>query len=123
CDNRYVFDINTANKLPFFPYCSENIHTNPYCVVTVDEKIINSKENCLGLTMINDYKEYGIDNYDGFIKKFNIFTTGNPDKNLFSGLETDDTGKWTHFAISGSTIPACVQKRNPLTDLVTSQDM
>ena len=32
-DNRYVFTINTANKLPFFPYTYQNITKNPYCTV------------------------------------------------------------------------------------------
>lgn len=125
--NRYVFEINTANKLPFFPYCHENIHLNPYCALTVDEKVINSKENYHGLPMITDYKEYGIDNLEGFITKFNLFTTGKIDKNIFDGLETIDGANtrsvWKNFAISGSVIPACTQKRSPLVDQVTTPDM
>lgn len=123
-NNRFVFDINTASKLPFFPYCHENIHYNPYCVLNVDEKILKSKENNHGIAMIFDYKDYGIDTLDGFITKFNIFTTGNPNINIFNGLETEEgSNKWKHFAISGSIVPACVQKRSPLVDQVTTPDM
>jgi hypothetical protein len=122
--NRYVFDIDTASKLPFFPYCAENIHMNPYCVLPVDEKVLKSKENFHGLPMIVDYKEYGIDNLEGFKTKFNLFTTGKTDKNIFDGLETvAGTSRWKHFAVSGSVMPACSQKRNPLIDQVCTPEM
>ncbi len=122
--NRYVFDINTANKLPFFPYCHENIHMNPYCTLTVNEKVINSSQNCHGLPMIADYKDYGIDTLDGFRIKFNLFTTGKVDKNIFDGVEkVGNSDIWKHFAISGSIIPACTHKRNPLIDQVTDKNM
>lgn len=123
-NNRYVFDIKTANKLPFFPYCHENLHMNPYCVLNVDENILKSKENNHGVAMISDYKDYGIDTLDGFKSKFNIFTTGTIDSNIFDGLETEEgSTKWKHFAISGSIISACVPKRSPLVDIVTTPDM
>jgi hypothetical protein len=122
--NRYVFDIDTANKLPFFPYCPENIHMNSYCSLAVDEKAVNSKENYLGLPMIMDYKDYGIGSLEDFVTKFNLFTTGKTDKNIFDGLETHEGTKiWKHFAISGSVIPACTQKRSPLVDQVTNSSM
>jgi hypothetical protein len=122
--NRYVFDINTANKLPFFPFTDMNIHLNPYCVLTVDAKAIKSLENFGGIKMISDYKEYGIDTLDGFTTKFNIFTTGQDNKNILDGLETvEGTKKWKHFAVGGSVIPACAQKRSPLVDLITNNAM
>ena len=121
--NRYVFDINTASQLPFFPYCNENLHLNPYCTLLVDEKTLASSENCHGLPMITNYKEYGIDTLSGFVSKLNIFTSGSPDVSIFDGLEKDTDGKWKHFAISGSIIPACVQKRSPLLDQVSKSDM
>ncbi len=123
--NRYVFDINTANKLPFFPYCHENIHLNPYCTLLVDERVLSSSDNCHGIPMITNYKEYGIDTQAGFINKMNIFTSGNPDVSIFDGLETTspDSKKWKHFAVGGSIIPACAQKRSPLVDQVSTNDM
>ncbi|ARF11819.1 hypothetical protein Klosneuvirus_2_255 [Klosneuvirus KNV1] len=122
--SRYVFDINTANKLPFFPYCEENILMNPYCVLPVDKKVFGATKNLFGIKMIANYKDYGISTLNDFTTKFNIFTTGKGDKNLFDGLETvEGTTKWKHFAISGSIIPACSQKRSPLMDTITTNEM
>lgn len=123
-NNRYVFDIDTAHLLPFFPYCSENIHMNPYCVLNVNDNIVKSKENFHGLPMIADYRDYGITNLVGFTTHFNIFTTGKSDRNIFDGLETvENTKRWKHFAVSGSIIPACAQKRSPLIDQVCVPEM
>lgn len=114
-DDRYVFDINTANKLPLFSYCFEDPHLNPYFTLLVDKKTLDSTNNCNGLPMIKNYEHYGIDTLDGFRKKFNIFTTGKEELNIFDGLETaDGSNKWKHFAVGGSLIPSCVEKRNPL---------
>lgn len=122
--NRYVFDIDTANKLPFFPYNHTNIHSNPYCTLNIKEKVINAESNYLGLPMIANYKGYGIATLNGFRTKFNIFTTGQPDKNIFDGLETiPNTNVWKNFAVSGSVIPACTPKRNPLVDQVADKNM
>lgn len=122
--NRYVFNLNTANQLPFFPYCHENIHLNPYCTLLVSDKAVSSNDNCQGLPMITNYNDYGIDSQVGFNNKMNIFTTGLPDKSIFDGLETEpNSKKWKHFAIGGSIIPACAQKRSPLIDQVTTPDM
>lgn len=117
-DKRYVFDIDTANKLPFFPYTHEDIHMNPYCPLLVNKNTINSPENCHGVSMIADYKDYGIDTLENFRRKINIFSTGKPDTSVFDGLEKDKDGKWKHFAISGSIIPGCCVKRNPLMDIL-----
>jgi len=112
-EHRHVFDINTANKLPFFPYCMDDIHLNPYLCSLVSNKALDISSNCMALQMISDYKDYGIDNLAGFRLKFNVFTTGKADKNIFDGID------WKHCAISGSIVPACCQKRTPLLDLVT----
>ena len=123
-NNRYVFDIDTANKLPFFPYSSEDIHMNPYCSLLVNSNVINSKNNCLGLPMINDYNDYGIDTLEGFTKKFNLFTTGKIDCSIFDGLETEEgSNKWKYFAVGGSVMTCCVEKRNPLFDVVNSNNV
>jgi hypothetical protein len=117
---RFVFDINTANKLPIFPYCSDDIHMNPYITLLISETALDSKNNFHSLGMIDGYKDYGIDTLDGFKRKFNIFTTKNSTKNIFDGLETDQQGKWLSFAVSGSVIPMCCEKRSPLLDTITN---
>lgn len=122
--NRYIFTINTANKLPFFPYIHESIHLNPYAVLAVDDKVVKSKNNFNSVAMISDYNQYGIGTLSEFEEKFNVFTTGKTDKNIFNGLDTfEGTKRWKNFAISGSIMTACIPKRNPLMDQVTSTDM
>lgn len=112
--DRHVFDINTANKLPFFPYCQDDVHMNPYVSLLVDTKELDPKNNCLGLAMVKDYQHYGIDTLENFGKKFNVFATGNSTQSLFEGLEKDASGRFLHFAFCGSLILACSEKRNPL---------
>lgn len=115
-NNRYVFDINTASKLPVFPFCVEDLHQNPYISVLVSENLLNSKNNCLSLPMIENYDGYGITDLTEFRKRFNIYTCGDPNKNLLDGID------WTRFAVSGSSLTACLMKRSPLFDLVTNQN-
>ena len=116
-DNRFVFEINNASKLPIFPMCSEDLHLNPYISMLVSIKMIDANNNCLGIPTIANYTNYGISNLDEFKRHFNIFTTGKSNKNIFDGID------WTNFAISGSIIPACVPKRHPLMDLVCDNTM
>lgn len=116
--DRYVFDINTASQLPVFPYCVEDPHLNPYFTLLVNKESLNSMNNFHGLPMLKNYDSYGIDNIHGFNKKFNIFSTGNIEHNIFDGLKCNEYGEWDNFAISGSVIPSCVSKKNPLFDLV-----
>jgi hypothetical protein len=108
--DRFVFDINTANKLPSFPYNLRDLKQNPYLTLLIDDAEINSKDNCLGFEYQENYDGYGVTDFQTFQKRFNIFTTGNKDIGIFDGIV------WDKFAISGSIIPACLQKRSPLLD-------
>lgn len=110
--NRYVFKIGTANKLPVFPVCPEDLHLNPYIALLVSDKLLDAKNNCLSLPTIANYQNYGIGSLDDFKRKFNIFTTGTSTKNILDGLD------WANFAVSGSVMTACVPKRSPLMDVV-----
>lgn len=111
-ENRYVFTIDTAHELPFYPYIPEDIHMSPYCTLPLSKEIMNLPNSFWSLQLNSTYKQYGIDTLENFRKKFNLFTTGTPDHNVFDGL------KWDKFAVSGSVIPACVPIRSPLVDLV-----
>lgn len=112
-DSRYVFDIETASKLPTFPFCVGDIHQNPYISVVVSENSLQTSQNSLSLHMIENFDGYGITNLNEFRKRFNIFSTGDADKNLLNGID------WSCFAVSGSIIPACLMKRSPLFNFVT----
>lgn len=107
--SRFVFDINTANKLPVFPYIYSDLKQNPYITILTDDvELIN--ENTYGLPYIDNYDGYGITDLTTFQRRLNIFTTGNPELNPFNGFD------WNKFGVSGSAITACLQKRSPLLD-------
>ena len=107
--SRFVFDINTASKLPVFPYLYSDLKQNPYITILIDN-IELPEQNIYGLSYKDNYDGYGVTDINTFKKRLNIFTTGNPDLDALSGLN------WNNFAISGSLITACLQKRSQLLD-------
>jgi hypothetical protein len=107
-NDRYVFTIDTANKLPVFPYCSDDIHMNPYNTLLVSSDIINFNKNLQGIGCIAGNKSYGVCTLDEFKQKLHIFTSYDKKIDLFDNLN------WNNIAISGSIITACVPKYNPL---------
>ena len=111
-NNRYVFDIHTANKLPIFPLCYENPKINPYLTLLIDDNSLNLKNNCLSINPINDESYYGVCTLDEFKWRLNIFTSRNHNIDIFNGID------WNKFAISGSVITACLQKKSPLINLI-----
>jgi len=111
-NHRYVFDINTAQHLPVFPFSNENIKLNPYITLLVHDFQLNLKENCLGVDYIKGYDGYGVTDLQTFKRRLNMFVTKNPDKDIFEGLD------WNFYGLSGSIIPACLQKRSPLLDVI-----
>jgi hypothetical protein len=115
-DNRYVFDIGTANKLPSFPFVFDDLTQNPYLAVLVNKTLLNASKNVVGLYCIEDYEGYGVCTLEQFKWRFNLFTSGNATKNILDGID------WKYFAVSGSVIPACLQKKSPLFDTVIQQN-
>ena len=111
-NHRHVFDINTASKLPVFPFTMEDIKQNPYLPLMIDDKQINIMNNCLPINIIKNYDGYGITDLTTFKKRLNIFITQNSEKDIFEGID------WNKFALSGSIIPACLQKKSPLLDVL-----
>ena len=107
--SRFVFDINTANKLPVFPYVYSDIKQNPYITILTDDIEI-LYDNTFGMSYIDGYDGYGVTDLATFQKRFNIFTTGNSEITPFVGLD------WSKFGVSGSAITACLQKRSVLLD-------
>ena len=106
-NERFIFSIDTASKLPNFPFSMNNIKNNPYISLLLNNDIINIKKNCTSLKTYKNYK-YGINNFNTFIEKLNIFVW-NRNINIFEDLN------WDNIAISGSIIPACITLFNPLT--------
>lgn len=116
--HRFVFDIDTANKLPLFPFSMENIHNNPYVSLLVSDDLIDTKTNCMSVNSLEDYdKYYGICTREEALQRFNIFVSGKHDVNIFKGLDPEV------YSMSGSIMPACLQKRCPLIDVCTYKEM
>ena len=113
--HRHVFDINTASKLPVFPFTMNDIKQNPYMTLLLDDKQINPDGNCMPLNVIKNYDGYGIATLPEFHRRLNIFITGDPEQDIFKGLD------WNKFALSGSIIPACLPKKSPFIDAIMKQ--
>jgi hypothetical protein len=110
--DRHVFTIDTASKLPVFPFShSGNLYRySPYLTLLISNKIINSNKNNIGISYISDH-EYGINTLDKFKENVNIFASGKSNINIFKNLN------WNNIAISGSIMTACIPKNNPLMKL------
>ena len=124
-DDQFIFNIDTASKLPIFPFSMSNPKMNPYCTILVDDTILNSHYNLGG---IYDYKESSINKFsknykafknngiadlNEFKKNVNVFLTGNSKKNLLRNIDW----KKYNIALGGSIMCACIQKHHPLIDL------
>ena len=113
-DDRFVFSINTANKLPSFPVLYDDIHQNPYLPILISKEILDFTNNCIG---INAYKgDYGVVTLTEFRKNLNIFLCSNENVNILKNVD------WDNLAISGSMIPACITKFNPLEKLFETKN-
>jgi len=112
--DRFIFDIDTACKLPFFPFSPTNIHNCPYLPILVDETIINAEQNILGVNFVqfdnNNIKKvrYGVCDKITFIERVNIFVSGHTNINLLKNIN------WSNIAMSGSIMAACLPNFNPL---------
>ena len=107
--DRFIFDIESASMLPYFPVNITHLY-NPYLPVLVAEEVLNLESNFMGVE-IN--KEMKINDLNNFKKNLNIFITGDENDDIFKNLNFN----FKNFAISGSAIPACVVKYNPLMDM------
>lgn len=111
--DRIVFDIETAELLPIYPFTYDDINQNPYACLLIDKEVLDIKNNCLTMNMMRDYeKYYGVCGREEFERRLNIFV--NNGTNSKGILEFVD---WDSCVISGSCMTACGMKRNPLIDI------
>lgn len=115
-EDEFVFDINTASELPVYPFTLDDVKSNPYVPLMVDDNII-PKQNLGGISFFsssnskfNDTVSKGITDLNGFIKRMNLFISGNSSNNIFANLDWNEVG----MGISGSIMAACLQERHPL---------
>lgn len=116
-DDEFIFDINTASLLPVFPFTLEDIKSNPYLPIMVDDNSLQGVNNFGGFpffcTLNRDFDNQGITNLDGYRKRMNLFISGNSSHDIFNNLDWNTLG----IGISGSIMAACLQVRHPLVSL------
>lgn len=121
----FIFDINTANKLPTFPVVANDIKSNPYLPIMVDDSSLQSENNIGGVEFSfpvdeNNKSQPGvITTLEGFRKRFNVFMTGNTSFSIFDNLNFNDLG----IGISGSVMTACLQENPPLLELFVGKNI
>lgn len=119
----FVFNLDTASKLPFFPFSPLAPNLNPYFCLLVADNIANYANNVLSVEQSLDY-QHGIVNLEEFRKRLNLFISGNASKNLLEGVD------WSNMVITGGTMAALLPKTNPLMalfsknkDKITDQEL
>jgi hypothetical protein len=118
-NDNFIFDINTACELPYFPFSLDNPKLNPYMPILINDDLLYPSENIGGICNIkgtNNLCNKGLCNLEEFERQLNIFTTGNSNTNLFQNINW----KEDKIAISGSIMTACLQKQHPLVNLFSN---
>ena len=109
-DDRIIFNLETANKLPIFPFSYDDINNNPYACILIDNNKMNLLNNCIGMMMIKDNycKYYGVCNVPTFKKRLNLFINKKNEDGILQFID------WNNCSITGSVMTACTMKFNPL---------
>lgn len=105
--DRFVFDIETASKLPVFPYSPQYPYLNPYFTSMVSENLLSMEQNIGSVNQSIDYQN-GIVDLEEFKRRLNIFISGKENTNLLNGVN------WSNMVITGGTMAAIIPKMNPL---------
>ncbi len=111
-DDMYIFDINTASKLPVFHFNHSFPQKNPYCPLLVSGKSLNSDFNACGIVITENDIEHRICSLDEFKNNVNIFISGSK-INLLENINF----KELKIAITGSIMTACCNYKHPLMKL------
>ena len=112
-EDRFVFTIDQASKLPFYPI-STNVRYNPYLTLLISNNVVNLNANIMGVEL--DNTPLGVVSFLKFRENFNIFMTSDKNVDILDNVDMKNLG------ISGSVIPACITKHNPLMTLFPSLD-
>lgn len=112
-ENRYIFRINDAHELPILNHENGTL-ASCYNILPINETILSKNPCSVSKCSSVAQKSGMIDNIDGFRKKFNLFTTRTRNGNIFDGID------WKYFAITGSTMTACIPTWSFLIDALGS---
>lgn len=112
-NDRFIFDIDTASNLPYFPTLFHDLNQNPYLCLPIDSQKLNIEKNVMTFPcIVNGENNYGVCTLEQFKKRMNLFLSGNPDVFPLKNIN------WKYFAISGSAMTACLQKKSPLFNIL-----
>jgi hypothetical protein len=110
--SEFIFNLNSASKLPVYPVNEYNLQMNPYIPLLIPENLYNSG-NVFGFPCYkNRLYNNGISTKEEFQDRLNIFLTCK-NSNLFQNVDFIKN----KMAITGSAVMACIQKRHPLVNL------
>jgi len=106
-DDRFIFDIKTANLLPNLPINYANFNS-PYLPILINKELYDINNNVMGTCLVYDKNiKYGICDLHTFQDRLNLFCSG-INKDIFQNLNFDN------IAFSGSLIACCLPNFNPI---------
>lgn len=116
-NDRFVFDIETASLLPHYPFIEKDIHLCPYLPILVENSILDTEKNVLGVTntyvTIPDQTKqhlyrYGVCDLETFKNRLRLFINGKNKYDLLKDI------RWDNLGLTGSVMAACLPNFNPL---------
>lgn len=106
-NDNFVFDLESARLLPFFPLNPDKFRQHPYLLLNYNDKEFEFKKNLNGVHVINNSTYPAIPDIDTFRKRLNIFILGISDINILEGVD------WSHMVITGGIMSAIMTNKNP----------
>jgi len=119
--DRFVFNCETASKLPVFGFNLARLKENPYFPFLVASNLYEDMnaygvdnyawanyDTVQGIDKDLIKSKYGVATLETFKFRFNVFMSGSKDINLFKYVDFNNIG------ISGSVMAACMTNFNPL---------
>jgi hypothetical protein len=102
--DRFIFSVDIASKLPYFTFDHADPKDNPYASILIH----NLEYGPDTFHSVNERFIHtgGVCNLETFIKRILMFLTGDPNNNIFAGLDF----KENDICITGSIIAACGPK-------------
>jgi hypothetical protein len=117
-DDEYIFDLETANLLPKYPFSYEDINQNPYSCFLIDNNSLNIEENMLSIDCNKNYELYnGLTTPAEFARRLNIFCNGENEEQFLKYMD------WSCCAITGSSIYACMMNGYQLMEYENDRDV
>lgn len=101
-DNRNVFTLREANRLPSYPTEPKDAINNPYFTFPVSRKVLDYKNNFQPIHYTGNLVDM-----DTYQKRLNLFITRDRNNNIFKYLEI-----WNQFGLTGSVNAAIIPEYN-----------